>query len=101
MVPERTVSKKGIQEVCVLLPGAQKKILTVALSDGGMLPVLVIFNREKKLKFQTPENFPVIQQKKGWMDSELMVQWMRGIVLPCTRKGSRAVLVIDWFLARD
>ena len=53
MVPERTVSKKGIQEVCVLSSGAQKKILTVALSDGRMLLALAIF---KGKEAQTPHS---------------------------------------------
>ena len=89
MVPERIVSEKGIQKVRVLSSGAQKKKLAVALSDGGMLPASAIFKEKKNLKFQTPENVHVTQQKKGWMDSELMVQWLRGIVLPYTHTEKR------------
>lgn len=101
MVPEQTISKKGVKEVRVHSSGAQKKKLTVTLTctgDGRMLPALVIFKGKRKLKFKTPEYVHVAVQKKGWMDSELMVRWLRGIVLPYTEKR-KALLVIDSFSA--
>ena len=61
-----------------------------------MLPVLAIFKGKRKLKFKPPEYVHVAVQKKGWMDSELMVWWLRGIVLPYTQKR-KALLVIDSF----
>ncbi len=91
MVPERTISKKGVREVRIRSSGGEKR-LTVALTyigDGMMLPALAIFKGKRKLKFPNPENVLVVVQKKAWMGLELMVRWLRGIVLPHTKKERR------------
>ena len=96
MVPECTVSKKGVKEVHVRSSGEEKKRLTVALTctgNGKMLPALAIFKGKRKLKFKTPANVCVVVQQKGWMDTELMERWLKGIILPHTQKR-KALLVI-------
>ena len=88
MVPEHTISKKGVKEVRVRSSGAEKERLTVVLvcvGNGAMLPALA----KRKLKFVAPENVHVALQPKGWMDTELMMRWLRGIVLPYTKKERR------------
>ena len=101
IVPERTVTKKGVREVRVRSSGAEKKRLMVTLScagNGKMLPALAIFKGKRKLKFRCPEDVHVVVQKKGWMDSELMICWFKGIILPYT-EGRKSILVIDSFSA--
>lgn len=103
MVPERTVSKKGVKEVRVRSSGGEKKRLTVVLTctgNGKMLPALAIFKGKRKLKFKSPANVCVAVQAKGWMDTELMMRWLKGIVLPYTQKR-KALLVIDSFSAHE
>ena len=101
MVPEHTISKKGIKEVRVCSSGGEKRKLTVALSctaNGKMLPALAIFKGKRKLKFKAPQDVYVTVQAKGWMDTELMHGWFRAIILPYTKKR-RTLLVIDSFSA--
>ena len=63
MVPEKTISKKGLKEVRIRSCGAEKRRLTVALActgEGKMLPALAIFKGKRKLKFKNPENVKVV-----------------------------------------
>ena len=68
--------------------------------DGKMLPALAIFKGKRKLKFKCPENVSAVVQSKGWMDSDLMLRWFKGVVVPYT-KGRKAPLVIDSFSAHE
>ena len=47
-----------------------------------MLPALAVLKGKRKLKFRSPENVSVAVQAKGWMDSDLMFRWLRGVTLP-------------------
>ncbi len=105
MLPEHTVSKKGVKEVRVRSSGAEKKRLTVVLTcagDGLTFPALAIFKGKRKLKFRCPEDVHVTVQQKGWMDSELMLRWFKAVILPYTKaKQKRALLIIDSFSAHE
>ena len=97
------MTSKGSKEVRIRSSGAEKKKLTVALTctgDGKMLPALAIFKGKRKLKFKCPENVSAVIQSKGWMDSDLMLRWFKGVVVPYT-KGRKALLVIDSFSAHE
>ena len=65
-----------------------------------MLPALAIFKGKRALKFKTPKDVKVTVQSKGWMDSELMLKWFKGVILPYTQ-GKRALLIIDSFSAHE
>lgn len=57
MVPEKTITKKGIKEVRIRSSEAEKRKLTVTLTytaSGDMLPAVAIFKGKRKLKFQSP-----------------------------------------------
>ncbi len=54
----------------------------------------------KKLKFSSPKNVEVAVQAKAWMDTDLMLRWLRGVIVPYT-KGRKALLVIDSFSAHE
>ena len=47
-----------------------------------MLPAVAIFKGKRKLKFEAPSNVKL--QVKGWMDSDLMLQWFKAVALPYT-----------------
>ena len=90
MAPQRTVAKKGSKEVPIRSSGSEKKRMTVALTctgDGKMLPALAIFKGKRKLKFRETENVKVALQANGWMESNLMLTWLRGVTFPYTKKG--------------
>lgn len=103
MVPNWTVSKKGAKEIRIRSSGAEKRRFTVVLactSGGEMLPTLVIFKGKRQLKFSAPNNVKATVQVKGWMDSELMLRWFRGVVLPYTH-SRKTLLVLDSFSAHE
>ena len=85
------MAKKGSEEVHVWSLRSEKKRMIVALKcteDGKMLLALAVFKGKRKLKFRAPENVKVVlQQAKGWMDSELMLTWLRGVILPYAKEG--------------
>ena len=66
------------------------------------VPSLAIFNGKKKLKFRAPENKKVTLWAKVWRDSELMLRWLKGVILPYA-KGRRALIVhvVDSFSAHE
>ena len=103
MLPQYTISKKGVKEVRIRSSGAEKRRLTVALSctgSGEMLPSLAIFKGKRKLKFKSPKDINVAVQVKGWMDGDLMLRWFRATIVPYTR-GEKALLLIDSFSAHE
>ena len=97
------MAKKGSKEVHVWSLQSEKKRMTVALTcteDGKMPLALAIFKGKRNLKFRAPENVKVALQAKGWMDSELMLTWLRGVILPYT-KGRRGFLVANSYSAHQ
>ena len=61
---------------------------------------MAIFKGKRKLKFVPSKDVKVKIQVKGWMDSILMVQWFKSVILPYTN-GKCTFLVIDSFSAHE
>ena len=103
LVPQHTISKKGVKQVPIRSSGAEKRRLNVTLSctgSGDMLPAYAIFKGKRKLKFIPPREVKIAVQKKAWMDAVLMLEWFKTIILPYT-KGRRSLLIIDSFSAHE
>ena len=68
-------------------------------ADGGKLPPYVVFKRKTIPKGQYPQGVNVRAQEKGWMDQDLVEDWLR--VVWGRRVGSlsrrRSMLVLDAF----
>ena len=74
----RTVNKKGDKTVSVKTTGSEKAHFTVKLSclaDETKLPVMIIFKR-KMPKDKLPSGVIVVAQEKGWVDKNLLQQWL-------------------------
>ena len=96
-----TISAKGVKSVSVMTTGHEKDRFTVMLSctaDGGKLPPYVVFKRKTIPKGEFP-GVIVRAQKKGWMDQDLVEDWLRVVwgrrVGGLSRK--RSMLVLDAF----
>ena len=82
--------------------GADKKHLTLVLTvsaAGDVLPPMIIFRGVRELKdIHAPKGWIVRVQEKGWVDEEVMLQWIKEIYLKYTGK-ERSLLVMDSFRA--
>ena len=94
------VHKKGEKSVIVKSTGNEKSHVTVmlaCLADGTKLPPYVILKRKTAPKEAMPAGIVVRAQEKGWMESELVVDWLK--VVWGTRCGAlgkkRNMLVMD------
>ena len=97
-----TVAKKGEKSVIVRSTGNEKKRITVmlaCLADGTKLPPYVILKRKTMPKETMPAGIIVRAQEKGWMDTDLVVDWLK--VVWGRRRGAlhkkRNMLVLDAF----
>uniref|UniRef100_A0A1A7X7M9 HTH CENPB-type domain-containing protein n=1 Tax=Iconisemion striatum TaxID=60296 RepID=A0A1A7X7M9_9TELE len=75
-----TVHKKGEKSVIVKSTGNEKNRVTVmlaCLADGTKLPPYVILKRKTVPKEPMPVGIVVRAQEKGWMESELVVDWLK------------------------
>uniref|UniRef100_A0A8C6PX15 HTH CENPB-type domain-containing protein n=1 Tax=Nothobranchius furzeri TaxID=105023 RepID=A0A8C6PX15_NOTFU len=97
-----TVHKKGEKSVIVKSTGNEKNRITVmlaCLADGTKLAPYVILKRKTVPKEPMPAGIIVRAQEKGWMESELVVDWLK--VVWGTRRGAlrkkRNMLIMDAF----
>ena len=97
MVPQRVVTKKGVKELRVRSSGADKKRLT---GNGKMLPSLAIFKGKRKLKFKSPDGVHVTVQPKAWMDSDIMLRWLKSSN-PTIYKEKKVSPCIGFFSAHE
>ena len=103
LVPQHTISKKGVKQVPIRSSDAEKRRLTVTLActgSGDMLSAYAIFKGKRKLKFIPPRGVKIAVQKKVRMDALMMLEWFKSIILPYT-KGRRSLLIIDSFSAHE
>uniref|UniRef100_A0A3Q1GUX3 Pogo transposable element derived with KRAB domain n=1 Tax=Acanthochromis polyacanthus TaxID=80966 RepID=A0A3Q1GUX3_9TELE len=97
-----TVEKKREKSVLVKSTGNEKSRITVmltCLADGTKLPPYVILRRKTIPKEPTPPGIIVRAQEKGWMETELVVDWLK-VVWGRRRGGlrkTRSMLVLDAF----
>ena len=80
--------------------GNEKSRVTVmltCLADGTKLPPYVILKRKTLPKYPMPAGIIVRVQEKGWMESRLVVDWLK--VVWARRPGGRRrnMLVLDAF----
>lgn len=103
MPRNNTVNEVGAREVKVLTSGYEKMRITVMLcitADGEKLPPYLILNRKtipKNEKF--PLDIVVRCNPKGWMTSDLMVDWINSVWnrRPGATRHLRSMLVLDAF----
>ena len=79
---QTTVSTKGSKTVTVNTTGNEKNRFTVMLActaDGGKLPPYIIFKRKTLLEVKWPEGVIIRFQDKGWMDDNLMRDWIKTV----------------------
>lgn len=83
VVTNSTVSDRGVKSVPIVSTGHFKDRFTVMLAclgDGTKLPPYVVFKRKtlpKNLNF--PKEVVVRCQAKGWMDEQLVQDWLRTV----------------------
>lgn len=102
MPMSRTVNETGAPQVRIRTTGNEKTRLTVmlaCLADGHKLPPYIIFRRKTIPKEPFPSNVIVRCQEKGWMDTALMLDWVKTVW--CRRPGAllhpASILVLDSF----
>ena len=98
---ERTVALKGSNSVSINTTGNEKNRFTIMLActaDGGKLPPYIIFKQKTLPKVTWPEGVNVRCQEKGWMDDNLVKDWLR--MVWGRRPGAlakKSLLVLDAF----
>ncbi|KAJ8412737.1 hypothetical protein AAFF_G00116880 [Aldrovandia affinis] len=97
-----TVHKKGDKSVIVRSTGNEKSRVTLmlaCLADGTKLPPYLILKRKTVPKEAMPAGIIVRAQAKGWMETELVVDWLK--VVWGRRRGGlrkrRNMLILDAF----
>lgn len=103
MPDNATIEKVGAKEVKLLSTGYEKQRITVMLAvtaDGSKLPPYLILRRKtlpKKEKF--PRDVVVRVHPKGWMTSELMIDWIDMVWSrrPGGMHSPRSLLALDAF----
>lgn len=78
----RTVHKSGEHEVRIRSTGNEKNRITVmlaCLADGRKLPPFIVFRWKTIPKEIFPNNVVVRCHEKGWMDSELVIDWISSV----------------------
>lgn len=102
-----TVNEVGAREVRVRTTGYEKQRVTVMLcvtADGRKLPPYIILKRKNMPKNETFFSDVVVRvQEKGWMTSDLMLDWIEvvwkqrpGASLGAP-EGTKSMLVLDAF----
>ncbi|KAK8784512.1 hypothetical protein V5799_009125 [Amblyomma americanum] len=97
-----TVELKGKKSVFVRTTGAERQRCTVMLcvtADGLKLPPYVILKRKTIPKGVFPKGIVVRAQEKGWMDDELVLDWVKSVweKRPGAMLARRSLLVLDSF----
>ncbi|QQP49044.1 Pogo ele1 orf1-h 1e-40-j 4, partial [Caligus rogercresseyi] len=95
-----TVNKRGEKSVIVRSTGNEKSRVTVmltCLADGTKLPPYLILKRKTIPKEPMPAGIIVRAQEKGWMDTELVVDWLKVVWgrRPGALTKKRNMLVLD------
>jgi hypothetical protein len=92
-----TVNEKGVKRVLIGETGNEKARIAVrlgVLADGRKLPPYVTSRQKTMSKEKLPAGLVFRYQEKGWMASELMMDWKRS---PGTLLNKRGMLVLDSF----
>ena len=104
MPKAHTIAKTGAREVRVRgTKGGKKRVTFVVTCSaaGQMLKPMVVFKGKtaRSLKTVTQRSdIAIVHQKKAWMDSCLMLKWIKEVLLKHTKK-QHCLLVFDSFKA--
>ena len=77
-----TVERTGTSAVNIRTTGNEKSSLTVVLAcqaNGQKLPPMIIFKRKTLPKEKFPAGVIIKANPKGWMDEEMMSDWLREV----------------------
>jgi hypothetical protein len=98
-----TLEKKGAKTVPIAATGSEKTNYTVALScslTGEKLRATLIWpgigTRAKKQDL--PDNLYLYYRVKSWMNTELLLKWVKDVLEKRTRKikeGKKGLLIVD------
>jgi hypothetical protein len=97
----RSVEVKGVKTVNIRTTGHEKSRFTVVLAcsaSGAKLPPMIIFKRKTKPKDAFPPNVIIKYNTKGWMDEEMMIDWLQQCYSKRTDgffKKEKAMLIMD------
>lgn len=97
-----TVHKRGDKSVIVKSTGNEKSRVTVmltCLADGTKLPPYMILKQKILPRDPIPTGIIVRAQEKGWMESRLVVDWLKVVWVrrPGGLRRRRYMLVLDAF----
>jgi len=100
MPDTRTVDVTGKEDIILTTTGSEKCNFTVVLcctADGAKCEPMVIFKRKIMPKVNFPKGIVVTVSPKGWMNEEIMSQWLEKVWRK--RKGSffrpKSLLIYD------
>jgi transposase-like protein len=100
MPDTRTVDVRGKEDIILTTTGSEKTNFTVVLcctADGAKCEPMVIFKRKTMPKGNFPKGIVVTVSPKGWMNEEIMGQWLEKVWR--RRKGSffkpKSLLIYD------
>ena len=99
LISKRTTDKVGSRSDVILSTGSEKRHVTAVLAvsaAGDVLPPMIIFNGVGKLELNVPKGWVVTVQPEALMDETVMVQWVKEILLPFTKKN-RSMCILDSF----
>jgi hypothetical protein len=102
-MPRNTsVEKQGLLSVTIKTTGAEKQrctIMLAATADGDKLTPYLIFKRKTLPKEKFPPGIHVRVQEKGWMDQDLVKDWVDKVWdrRPGALRRQQAMLVLDSF----
>ena len=104
MPGNRTVDFKGSTSINVKTSGGEKSHFTVVLSclaDGTKLRPLIVFKRKTMPKEKIPSEVIVMVQQKGWVDENILLQWLEKVWFkrPGALLKPDSLLVWDMFRA--
>ena len=102
-MPRNTsIEKQDVRSVTIKTTWAEKQRYTVMLevtANGAKLPPYVIFKRKTLPKEKFPSGIHVRVQEKGWMDQDLVKDWVDKVWdrKPGALRRQKSMLVLDSF----
>ena len=106
LTPDHTLENKGAKEVAIRVTAKYKVRVTLVLcclADGTKLPPMLIFKEgggtlpKKLIDAYDSRRIILRANKKGWMNQELMKQWVKEVWLPNTNRSKSYLLTWDSF----
>ena len=104
---DTTIDTVGVEQVRIRTTGSEKTAYTVVLAatfTGEKLPLMFIWPSQGKRNVQgpLPDNVYLEHREISWMDTGMMLKWIKKILCKRTRKiapGKKGLLLLDGFAA--